>query len=38
MLDADLARRYDVATKNLNKAVKRNASRLPSDFHVPVFI
>jgi len=29
MLDADLARLYGVATKNLNKAVKRNASRFP---------
>jgi ORF6N domain len=32
MLDADLARLYGVATKNLNKAVKRNATRFPSDF------
>jgi phage regulator Rha-like protein len=32
MLDADLARLYGVATKNLNKAVKRNANRFPSDF------
>jgi hypothetical protein len=32
MLDAHLARLYAVATKNLNKAVKRNASRFPSDF------
>jgi hypothetical protein len=32
MLDADLARLYRVVTKNLNKAVKRNASRFPSDF------
>jgi hypothetical protein len=32
MLDADLARLYVVSTKNLNKAVKRNASRFPSDF------
>ena len=32
MLDADLARLYGVATKNLNKAVKRNASRFPTDF------
>ena len=32
MLDVDLARLYGVATKNLNKAVKRNASRFPSDF------
>jgi hypothetical protein len=32
MLDADLARLYGVATKNLNKAVKRNMRRFPSDF------
>ncbi len=32
MLDADLAQLYRVATKNLNKAVKRNANRFPSDF------
>jgi phage regulator Rha-like protein len=32
MLDADLARLYGVATKNLNKAVRRNANRFPSDF------
>ena len=32
MLDADPARLYGVATKNLNKAVKRNANRFPSDF------
>jgi phage regulator Rha-like protein len=32
MLDADLARLYGVETKNLNKAVKRNASRFPFDF------
>ena len=32
MLDTDLAQLYGVATKNLNKAVKRNASRFPSDF------
>ena len=32
MLDSDLASLYGVATKNLNKAVKRNASRFPSDF------
>lgn len=32
MLDADLARLYGVATKNLNKAVKRNAKRFPLDF------
>jgi hypothetical protein len=32
MLDEDLARLYAVTTKNLNKAVKRNPSRFPSDF------
>ncbi len=32
MLDADLARIYCVQTKNLNKAVKRNPARFPSDF------
>jgi hypothetical protein len=32
MLDADLARLYDVTTGNLNKAVKRNQDRFPGDF------
>ena len=32
MLDSDLAELYGVLTKNLNKAVKRNLSRFPSDF------
>ena len=32
MLDADLARLYQVETKVLNQAVKRNAERFPSDF------
>lgn len=32
MLDADLADIYGVTTKMLNQAVKRNASRFPSDF------
>ena len=32
MFDTDLARLYGVATKNLNKAVKRNAKRFPADF------
>ena len=32
MLDKDLAILYDVATKNLNKAVKRNITRFPEDF------
>ena len=32
MLDADLAELYDVPTKALNQAVKRNAARFPEDF------
>ena len=32
MLDRDLAELYGVTTGNLNKAVKRNAKRFPSDF------
>ena len=32
MLDKDLADLYHVTTGNLNKAVKRNAKRFPSDF------
>jgi len=32
MLDSDLAKLYEVETKNLNKAVKRNIDRFPSDF------
>ncbi|HYL78475.1 MAG TPA: ORF6N domain-containing protein [Bryobacteraceae bacterium] len=32
MLDADLAGLYQVATKNLNKAVRRNLDRFPADF------
>jgi hypothetical protein len=32
MLDADLATLYEVETKNLNKAVKRNLERFPADF------
>ena len=32
MLDADLAELYGVLTGNLNKAVKRNIDRFPSDF------
>ena len=32
MLDADLADLYNVPTKALNQAVKRNADRFPSDF------
>tara|TARA_B100000959_G_scaffold253714_1_gene284829 strand:+ start:919 stop:1416 length:498 start_codon:yes stop_codon:yes gene_type:complete len=32
MLDVDLAKLYDVETKNLNLAVKRNIERFPGDF------
>lgn len=32
IIDADLAEVYGVTTKALNKAVRRNADRFPSDF------
>ena len=32
MLDSDLAKLYQVETKNLNKAVARNLKRFPNDF------
>jgi phage regulator Rha-like protein len=32
MLDSDLAKLYQVPTKSLNLAVKRNADRFPEDF------
>jgi hypothetical protein len=32
MLDADLAELYQVPTKRLNEAVKRNITRFPDDF------
>ncbi|HJS78116.1 MAG TPA: ORF6N domain-containing protein [Burkholderiales bacterium] len=32
MLDADLARLYEVSTKALIQAVKRNRERFPADF------
>lgn len=32
MLDYDLASLYEVPTKALNQAVKRNTKRFPSDF------
>jgi len=32
MLDSDLASLYQVETKNLNKAVKRNIERFPASF------
>ena len=32
MLDSDLAELYQVTTKRLNEAVKRNAGRFPADF------
>ena len=32
MIDRDLAELYEVETKRLNEAVKRNIERFPSDF------
>jgi hypothetical protein len=32
MLDRDLAELYGVQTRDLNKAVRRNSDRFPSDF------
>lgn len=32
LIDADLATLYDVPTKALNQAIKRNADRFPADF------
>ncbi len=32
MLDSDIAELYQVETKNLNRAVKRNSRRFPEDF------
>ena len=32
MLDSDLAKLYEVETKMLNRAVKRNIERFPSNF------
>ncbi len=32
MLDFDLAEMYDVETRTLNQAAKRNIKRFPSDF------
>jgi len=32
LLDSDLARLYEVTTKQLNQAVKRNSDRFPDDF------
>ncbi|MCH8922849.1 MAG: ORF6N domain-containing protein [Planctomycetes bacterium] len=32
VLDSDLARLYEVTTKSLNQAVKRNSERFPEDF------
>ena len=32
MLDADLSELYEVETKDLNLAVRRNAERFPEDF------
>ena len=32
MIDSDLAELYEVETKNLNRAVKRNIERFPKEF------
>ncbi len=32
MIDSDLAILYQVETKNINKAMKRNIKRFPDDF------
>ena len=32
MLDSELARLYEVGTKNLNKTINRNKDRFPEDF------
>ena len=32
MLDSDLARLFEVETRNLNKAMNRNINRFPEDF------
>ena len=37
MLDFDLARLYQVETRVLNQAVKRNIKRFPPDFSKTVF-
>jgi len=36
MLDRDLARLYEVETRVLNQAVRRNISRFPPDFMFPL--
>ena len=36
MLDKDLAEMYEVETRVLNQAVKRNIERFPERFHVSV--
>lgn len=38
MLDEDLAELYNVPTKQLNQAVKRNLGRFPSDFSFPLTV
>ena len=32
MLDSDLAKLFEVETRNLNKAMNRNINRFPTDF------
>ena len=36
MLDRDLAELYEVETRTLNQAVKRNNERFPADFYFPI--
>ncbi len=38
MLDADLAELYNVETKQINRAVKRNSDRFPDDFMFQISI
>lgn len=38
MIDRDLAELYNVETKVLNQAVKRNIGKFPEDFHFPTHI
>jgi hypothetical protein len=32
MIDRDLAKLYEIETKNLNRQVKRNIARFPTEF------
>ena len=37
MFDSDLARLYQVETKRINEAVRRNKARFPEEFLLPPF-